>query len=162
MVSENNNDWCTVKNNLTKARKRWPCVKKNLARVGARCKIMGYFNKAIVQSVLLYGSDTWVITDNILNKLRMFHNKIARSLTNQHIHPNPNDPSEWIYPDMEEVLKKAGLLSIDTYIKRRKETLQNYAKCHSDTYRKCISSNTKFSNKKQWRYEYCFSTCRNR
>jgi hypothetical protein len=39
------------------------------------------FYKAVVQSVLLYGSETWVFPPKMLSKLEGFHKQIARRLT---------------------------------------------------------------------------------
>jgi hypothetical protein len=33
----------------------------------------------------------------------------------------------WIFPESEEVLKKAGVLTIEEYIERRRETIMKYA-----------------------------------
>lgn len=113
---EDNNDRMTIESNLKKARSRWAQVKRVLIREGASPRIMGYFYKAIVQSVLLYGAETWVWSAGMLSKLESFHNKVARSLTGKFIHPDINDKDEWIYPDMVKVREEVGFFSISEYI----------------------------------------------
>jgi hypothetical protein len=38
-----------------------------------------------------------------------------------------DEEGEWICPKNEEVLKKAGALTIEEYIQRRRETIMKYA-----------------------------------
>ena len=102
---------------------------------------MGFFYKAVVQAVLLYGSESWVLSDGFLARLNAFHHRIACNITGLWGRPDPRDPDEWIYPDMEMVLEKAGLHSIETYIQKRKHTvLTNYVQPHSLWYRSCLAN----------------------
>ena len=41
----------------------------------------GSLYKAVVQMVLLYGSESWVIMGEMIKALEAFHNRIARKLT---------------------------------------------------------------------------------
>ena len=86
---------------------------------------MGFFYKAVVQAVLLYGSESWVMVGKFMARLRAFHHRVARCLTGLHGHPDPNNPDEWLYPPMEEVLAMAGFHSIETYIDRRRISVYN-------------------------------------
>jgi hypothetical protein len=47
--------------------------------------------------------------------------------------------TQWICPKSEEVLKKAGVLTIEEYIQRRRGTIMKYAQTR-DIYGKCKSS----------------------
>jgi hypothetical protein len=68
---------------------------------------LGSFYKAIVQSVLLYGSETWVISAANMRKLASFHpHGCARFISNRHI--QPDDEGTWTYPSNESVLEDAG------------------------------------------------------
>jgi hypothetical protein len=49
-------------------------------------KMMGKFYLAVVQSVLLYGSETWVLIDNMRRMLEGLHNLCARQMTRRLIH----------------------------------------------------------------------------
>ena len=139
-LNETNDDWTAIKYNLKKSRKIWSAVKRVLIRDKSSLRTMGYFYKAVVQSILLYRSETWVYTDKMLSRLRNFHNKIARRLTNQHIRPIEKEDGEWFYPNMEEVREKAGLWEIEEYITRRRETISVYARNESDLFHKCEAS----------------------
>ena len=70
---------------MKKARQRWGCVAKVIKREGASAKIMGRFYLAVVQAVLLYGSDSWVINERDWKRLRSFHKRSIRHMTGEHI-----------------------------------------------------------------------------
>ena len=82
--------------------------KKLLRREGAFPRVMGHFYKAIVQAVLLYGAESWVLTPQLITKLRTFHRKAARFIT------KADESGEWVYPDSASVLEDAGLFEIET------------------------------------------------
>ena len=119
-LSSTDNDWPAVYLNLNKARKRWARVRTILARDNATPKVSAMFYKAIVQSVLLYGVETWVFTDSILQTLRGFHHRVARSLTG--LKPRLQN-GEWVYPPIEDALQAAGMHPMERYIVRRRRTI---------------------------------------
>ena len=51
-----------VVGNLRKARKRWARFLIISVREGASTRVLGAFFKMVVQAILLFGSDMWVIT----------------------------------------------------------------------------------------------------
>ena len=81
--------------------------------------------RSIIESVLLYGSDTWVLKGTAtLHRLATFHRRCARFFTGQFIHPQEN--GEWVYPHTEDVFKKAGLESIESCIGKRRVHVAKY------------------------------------
>jgi hypothetical protein len=62
ITSDNDDDLPAVRDNLKKARQRWARVSRVLIHDGATEKMMGKFYLAVVQSALLYGSVTWVLS----------------------------------------------------------------------------------------------------
>jgi hypothetical protein len=74
-------DWPDVVKNLVKARRRWATISRVLIRDGAAPRISAMFYKSVAQSVLLYGSETWVLSPKMLSKLEGFHKQITRRLT---------------------------------------------------------------------------------
>ena len=54
-------DWLAVVQNMMKARAVWKRMRKILIREGARPRVSGLFFKAVVQSVLIFGVETWVL-----------------------------------------------------------------------------------------------------
>ena len=56
-------------------------VAKVLENMGATVRYWGEMYKAVAQSVLLYGSERWVVTGGILKVLDGFHHREARRIT---------------------------------------------------------------------------------
>ena len=78
------------------------------------------FYKALAQSVLLYGCETWDLTSTTLLALRGFHHRVARRITG--MLPALQD-GEWVTPPAGEALRAAGMHSIDEYITVRQRTI---------------------------------------
>jgi hypothetical protein len=120
-----------IQQNIQKARKKWGRFGKLLCGEGAKePETMAKFYLAIVQAVLLYGADTWIVSKRAHNRLRSFHHHCARYITRRHIRKDENN--EWICScpaSAEVVLEQAGLKTIDEYIKKRNNTPKQ-ALCH--------------------------------
>ena len=65
VISTADDDWSAVINNLDLARKVWNRMLHILSRYGAAWWVYELFFKAIVQVVLLFGAETWVLTPRI-------------------------------------------------------------------------------------------------
>ena len=61
MMAEDD-DWPKVEGKTQKARKSWGQIFQILSREGEDLKVSGHFFKAVVQAVLLFGAETWVLT----------------------------------------------------------------------------------------------------
>ena len=48
---------------------------------GATVQVHGMIYKAVTQSVLIYGSESWVVTGVMLKVLEVFHNRLDRHIT---------------------------------------------------------------------------------
>ena len=123
VLTSTDDDWPAMYANLGKARKRWGAVSRVLVRDGANPKCMAMFYKAVVQSVLLYGCETWVISDRMKKTLEGFHTRAARRITG--IMPRRLG-GEWVYPSTTTVLKKAGMFSMEHYIAVRRNKLVDH------------------------------------
>jgi hypothetical protein len=116
-----------VRDNLKKARQRWARVSRVLIHDGATEKMMGKFYLAVVQSALLYGSKTWVLSKRMKGMLEGFHNRCARQMRRQFIRPDPENEGEWIAPPVAATLVAGGLLPLMTYIAKRKAQILVFA-----------------------------------
>ena len=123
-LSSTDSDWPALFYNLRKARAKWARVSRMLAREGANPRISGMFYKAIVMSVLLFGSETWVISSSMLKTLEGFHHRVARQLTGRQ--PRRRNANTWVYPPIAEALSEAGLFPMSTYLARRREYLKAF------------------------------------
>jgi hypothetical protein len=124
ILASNNSDWSTLHKNLMKAKCKWALISRPLIRTGVSPRFIGYFYKAIVQSVLLYGSKTWTVTPPLIATLEGFHHRMARRIANKLPIRHPDDT--WTYPPIKEALKIAGLYPITHYIKVRQNTITMY------------------------------------
>jgi hypothetical protein len=128
--------------------------KRLLTRENASRRVMGCFYKAIVQSVLLYGSETWVISAANMKKLSSFHHGCARFISNRHI--KPDDEGTWTYPSNESVLEDAGFFTMETYIQRRRDTIFNFVK-DRPIYQRCLESEVVAGRRTIYWWEQHFS-----
>ena len=145
IVSEDDDDTPAIEANIKKAKAKWAMYKKLLTREHASRRVMGHFYKAIVQSILSYGAETWVITPKHMQKLRTFHRSCARYITRRFIRPANDGTDEWIYPSSESVLDEAGLFEIEVYIQRRRDTVFNFVK-NREIYQECLELETDVEN----------------
>ena len=67
----------------------------------------------------LYGSETWVWSQAMVQTLRGFHNRVVRRLSGRM--PRRQN-GKWVYPPIEEAYEITGVSSMDVYIARRRET----------------------------------------
>ena len=70
-----NDDCPEVASNLQKSRKSWGWMSRILIWEGANPKVSGHFFKAVVQAVLLFGAETWVLTRRMERDLNIFQQK---------------------------------------------------------------------------------------
>ena len=61
-LSSCNNDWPIVEQNLHRAQRKWGRLVKIFGREGMDMRMEGIFYVAVMQEVLLFGSETWVLT----------------------------------------------------------------------------------------------------
>ena len=81
VMTEGDDDWPAVAGNLAKGQKSWGRIQGILRREGAKPRILGNFFKAVVQQVLLFGAETWVVTPKLERALSAFLHGAARRLT---------------------------------------------------------------------------------
>jgi hypothetical protein len=131
-MASNNSDWPTLYYNLKKAQQRWGMISRVLVHDGASPKAMGMFYKAVVQAVLLYGCETWTLTNPMIKTLESFHHRVARRIAR--MTPTRQPDGSWHYPPLADALTEAGLLPIRTYISPRVHTIRKYIET-----RQCIN-----------------------
>ena len=78
ILSQGDQDLSACTRNLQRAREKWTAVSRVLKRDGASQRSFARFYLVIVSTVLLYGSDTWVVTKYMQDMLTSFHNRCAR------------------------------------------------------------------------------------
>jgi hypothetical protein len=88
-------------------------------------RVAAKFYKAVVQSVLLYGSEPWNLTETMLARLEGFHIRAAYRMARKH-KPHKGLFGNWIYPSTKDLLEECGLHSMKEYINTRRATIAMY------------------------------------
>ena len=78
----------------------------------------------MVQLVLLYGSETWVLTPRMKRVLGRFHHRVDRWLTGRQ--PRKGRDGVWVDPPTEDAMAEVGLQELDTYVYFHHNTLAQY------------------------------------
>ena len=81
LLTTTNNDWLMVIANLLKVRKSWSCLDRILGKEGADTWRTGCFYVMVVQAILLFGSEMWVVTTHIKWLLGGFHHRVAQRIS---------------------------------------------------------------------------------
>ena len=80
-MTEGENDWLAMVGNLGKARRSWGRLSWVLVREGADPKVSRTFYTALVQAVLLFGAETWVLIPRMEKALDSFQSRVTRRIT---------------------------------------------------------------------------------
>jgi hypothetical protein len=104
MMAQEDNDIQAVRAQLRKARSTWARVGQVLSSENVTPFVAARFYQAIVLAVLLYGSETWVLSRTALPRLEGFHIRAAYWMAKKY-KPKRGPGNLWIYPRSEDVLK---------------------------------------------------------
>ena len=116
LLSQDDNDIQAVRSQLCKARWTWARIGQVfLRRENVPPRVSTKFYKAIVQSVLRYGSEMWVLSPAALARLEGFHIRAAYRMAKEHV-PRRGPNQQWVYPSSEAVLEECGMHTIGHYI----------------------------------------------
>ena len=137
-MTQENDDWMAIYYNLSNARQKWGRIRAILTKETSSRKTMENFYKAVVQAVLLYGSETWTLTSAMMAKLNSFHHQCARNICGENIHPDCRSPGHWICPSTITILSKVGLKTISEYITKRKQKLRRSVENSSAVLPSCL------------------------
>ena len=86
VMTAGDNNWPAVAGNLSKARKSWGRLSRILCREGADARVSGNFFKAVVQAVLLFRVETWVLLQVELLPRGTKRKPVIRRLSQQRHH----------------------------------------------------------------------------
>ena len=76
----NNSDWAALYSNLRKAQIIWGLLEKVLGKTRAPIKAQEMMYKAVVQEVLMYGSEIWVVIYMMMAIIEGLHHSIGRRI----------------------------------------------------------------------------------
>ena len=72
--------------------------------------------KAVVQAVIMYGSNIWVVMDPMMKVLEGFHHSIARLISGMMVQRSVG--GEWERALVEAALEAAGICLMREYLQR--------------------------------------------
>ena len=123
-LTARDDDWIVVVGNLGKAQKSWGRLSRILSREGSDPKVSGNFFKAMAQAVLLFGAETWVLTQRMEKALDSFQYRVARRLAGKQTCRQTD--GSWDYPPLVEALVEAELEGIRKSVTRMQNTVAQY------------------------------------
>ena len=78
VISTEYNNPPAVVRNLSRTRLVWKRMTRISSKEGAEPRVSGLFLKAVVQTVLLFGSETWVVTPRTGRALGILQEQVER------------------------------------------------------------------------------------
>jgi hypothetical protein len=124
LLAQDDDDIQAIRAQLRKARAIWARVGQVLRAENVPPCIAAKFYKAVVQAVLLYGSETWVLLTTALASLEGFHIRAAYRIAVKH-KPRRGPGHGWIYPKSKDVLE-GGMNTLAEYITVCRQTIAVY------------------------------------
>ena len=98
-----------------------------LEKTGATVRAHGMMYNAVAHYVLLYGSEGWVMTWDMLKLLKGFHHRAARRITGTTA--TRGSGWEWENPLVVTATEAAGIHPIRECIRRRQATIAEKVAC---------------------------------
>jgi hypothetical protein len=153
IVTKHDKDEPAVMRNLARARAKWAGMRRFLVRDAADPKTMATFYRTVVLYVLLYGSESWVRTNDLMKQFWSFHRRCCRGLTAGGF-IRQDEEGEWICPKSEEVLKRTEVLTIEEYVHSDEARDDDEISKMRNIYGKCKSSRKIASSLLWWEVNY--------
>jgi hypothetical protein len=125
LLAQDDDDIQAIPAQLRKTRATWARVGQVLRNENVSPHVVTTFYKAIVQAILLYGSETWVLSWTALARLEGFHIHAAYQMAKMH-EPKQGPGRTWVYPRSVDVLQECGLKTKEEYIGIRRQTIKVY------------------------------------
>ncbi len=125
LMSQDDDDIQAIRAQIRKARSSWACIGQVLWSEKVSPFDAARFYQAIIQAILLYGSESWVISPTAMAQLEGFHICAAYRLAKTN-RPKRGSNREWIYPRSEDVMKECGMKTMEEYILARRQTIAVY------------------------------------
>ena len=91
-----------VVHNLRRAQKKWERLSRVLEREFRDNRNLVIIYVVVVQAVLLYGLETWMMKPQIGRVLGGFHHRVAHRLMGRK--PQRGRDVRWVYPPLTEVM----------------------------------------------------------
>ena len=124
LLERSDDDWAAVLRKTRKARQVWGWLGKLLWKEGAELAVSEIFYRAVVQAVLLFGVETWVLSAPMMQILEGAHVGLLRQvIVKQEIWRRDGS---WRQVMEKVVLQGAGTQPLRTYLDRRQVTFSDW------------------------------------
>ena len=124
VILATNDDWTAVVRNFPWAKTVWSRILRIISREGATPRVSGFFFKAVIQAVLVFGEETWVVSPRMGTSLGGVHTQVARRLTVQL--PWRTTDRTWKYTLAAAAREAEFFLTMEEYVRRRQNTVAQY------------------------------------
>ena len=111
------NYWQEVCKNFVKACRVWSRMGKLLRKEEAESQVYAIFYREVVRAVLLFGSETWFLSEAISQDLEGVHVGFLRQITGKRVVRQRDET--WRSVTSEKFLKKAVTHPLGAYIDKR-------------------------------------------
>jgi hypothetical protein len=125
LLLQDDNDVQAIWTQLCKVQGTWARVGQVLRKENARPTTSAKFYQAIMQFVLLYRSETWVLSKVVSARLDGFHIHVVNWMAKEHV-PHQGPHHQWVYPSSNKVLVECGMHTIQYYIDVQQQTIARY------------------------------------
>ena len=95
-----------------------------LSREGETPQVSRLFFKAVIQAVLIFGVETWVVTPRMGKTLGGFRTQVERLLTGKL--PLRTTDGTWKYTSAAAAREAVSFLTMEEYVRRRQNTVAQY------------------------------------
>ena len=106
----------------------WGRLGKILGQEGADTKVSESLYRAVVQAILLYGSETWFLLVSMANSIEGIHTEFLQIITGKRARRLGD--GTWETPGAEGIQEAAGNQSARIYIERRQATVVQWVALH--------------------------------
>ena len=123
-VTFNKSDWGSPYQNFHIARCWWEVVAKLLTSTGVTVCVGEMLYKAVLQMVLIYVRESWVVMGAMLKFMEGFHHQEDRRISG-----NMDQRTlgvEWQWPPVADALEISSLWPIKEYIQRQQATITEH------------------------------------
>jgi hypothetical protein len=124
LLAYNDDDAWAVRGSIKKAQGIWVRLSRRIRSENASHCACGVFYKATVQSILLFGSETWNLSLVSLKSLEGFYTKAVWCMAGKM--PMKLPDGTWTYKNLAAVLVKVGLKVIAHYIGMQRQHIAGY------------------------------------
>ena len=115
IMSRDCTDNLDIVNRIKRASNAFGALRKSIfsnAKVSSKVKASVY--ESLILPIVLYGSESWCLTEKLYQLLRLFHRSCVRSMCRVNLHHVRK-----FHISNEKLLERLGLLSIDCYVIKR-------------------------------------------